>query len=168
MSLSYRKATAADAPALDALFDRSFTDTFGHLYAAEDLRSFLTGFGVDEWRAQIDDGDFAIWLAEDDRLAGYVKLGPMKLPVATDQPALLIDQFYLLAPWHGQGVAQALMDCALAEARRRGAVELYLSVFVDNHRARRFYEKYGFEAIGRYTFMVGNHADDDVIMRLML
>ena len=41
-------------------------------------------------------------------------------------------------------------------------------MYVDNHRARRFYERYGFEAVGRYTFMVGNHADEDHLMRLGL
>ena len=35
-------------------------------------------------------------------------------------------------------------------------------------RARRFYERYGFEEVGKYVFMVGNHADDDRIMRLTL
>ena len=60
------------------------------------------------------------------------------------------------------------MDWALGEASSRGALELYLTVFIDNHRARRFYDRYGFEAVGRYEFMVGNHADEDVIMRKAL
>mgnify|MGYP006146997509 CR=1 FL=1 len=33
---------------------------------------------------------------------------------------------------------------ALDTARSRGAEELYLTVYTDNHRARRFYERYGF------------------------
>ena len=48
------------------------------------------------------------------------------------------------------------------------ADELYLTVFIENHRARRFYDRYGFEAVGRYDFMVGNHADEDIIMRKRL
>jgi ribosomal protein S18 acetylase RimI-like enzyme len=60
------------------------------------------------------------------------------------------------------------MDWTVAEAERRGAKELYLTVYVENHRARRFYDRYGFEAVGRYDFMVGTHADEDVIMRKAL
>jgi len=60
------------------------------------------------------------------------------------------------------------MDWSNEEARRQGADDLYLSVFVDNHRARRFYERYGFEFVGLYAFMVGTHADEDHVMRLRL
>src|SRR4029079_16746211 len=104
----------------------------------------------------------------EDGIGGYLKLGPMKLPIETARPALLIDQLYVRSEHQGAGVAAALMDWAFAEARRRGAEELYLTVFVDNHRARRFYERYGFETVGRYDFMVGSHADEDLIMRKIL
>ena len=60
------------------------------------------------------------------------------------------------------------MNWTLAEAKRRDTEALYLTVFVDNHRAKRFYERYGFEDVGRYAFMVGNHADEDIIMRKAL
>ena len=100
---------------------------------------------------------------------GYVKLGPvLKLPIGAAAPALLLDQLYVLKDHHGSGIARALMDWAIDESRRRGAQELYLTVYVDNHRARRFYDRYGFEAVGRYDFMVGNHADEDLIMRKSL
>ena len=57
------------------------------------------------------------------------------------------------------------MQRALAAAEERGARHMQLSVYVDNHRARRFYERYGFEPVGRYDFMVGSHADDDLVLR---
>jgi len=60
------------------------------------------------------------------------------------------------------------MDWSLDQAAKRAAREMYLTVYTDNHLARRFYDRYGFEAVGRYEFMVGNHADEDIIMRKML
>ena len=74
----------------------------------------------------------------------------------------------MLKPWQGAGLAPEMMDWVLAEARRRGAAEVYLSVFTENIRAQRFYDRYGFEAVGRYDFMVGSHADEDIVMRRAL
>jgi len=74
----------------------------------------------------------------------------------------------VLKEHHGSGLAAALTDWAVDEARQQGAQELYLTVYTDNHRARRFYDRYGFQEVGRYDFMVGNHADEDIIMRKML
>ena len=169
MALTYRDGVPADAAALDALFDRSFIATFGHLYSAEDLNLFLSRFSVEDWAYELADPDLAFHVAEaEDGLAGYAKLGPVSLPVTPAGPAVELCQFYLDEPWHGTGVAQALMEWVFAEARGRGAAELYLSVFTENHRARRFYARYGFEEVGPYVFMVGNHADDDLIMRVSL
>ena len=36
---------------------------------------------------------------------------------------------------------------------------------ISENRARKFYERWGFVAEGRYAFMVGSHADEDVVMR---
>ena len=169
MNIVYRGATRADAATLDRLFDTVFCDTFAHLYSAEDLDAFLSSFGVPDWEAQLDDPAFACRIAEANGAPiGYAKLGPLKLQVEEDGPALLLDQLYILKPYHGIGIAHALMDWTLDEARRRGAERLYLTVYVDNHRAKRFYDRYGFEAVGRYDFMVGGHADEDIIMRKIL
>ena len=97
-----------------------------------------------------------------------MKLGPPSLPFTPPKDSIELRQFYILKPWHGTGLAPEMMDWVLAEAGRRGAKSVYLSVFVDNHRARRFYEKYGFEPVGRYDFMVGTHADEDIVMKRAL
>ena len=169
MTIIYRDAAPSDAATLNRIFERSFCDAFGNLYRPKDLEAFLSSFGVTEWEAQLRDGAYAFRIGEADGVpVGYVKLGPLKLPVETNRAAMLLDQFYVLKEHHGVGIAHALMDWAFDEARRRGVEELYLTVFVDNHRARRFYDRYGFEAVGRYDFMVGSHADEDIIMRKAL
>jgi ribosomal protein S18 acetylase RimI-like enzyme len=169
MNIHYRHAGPDDAAALDRLFDKVFCDTFAHLYRPEDLNIFLSSFGVEDWERQLKDPAFACRIAEEDGEAvGYLKLGPLKLPVEPKGPALLLDQLYILGGYHGIGIAHRLMDWALDETRRRRATRLYLTVFIDNHRARRFYDRYGFEAVGRYDFMVGNQADEDIIMRKVL
>jgi ribosomal protein S18 acetylase RimI-like enzyme len=167
--IAYREATADDWPTIDALFRQSFIDTFAHLYDPEDLAAFFARFTEAAWREELADPDYAFRLAEEmGTLAGFAKISSLKLPVAPERPAVELRQLYVLRQWQGAGIAQALMTWALAEARIRGAEELYLSVFVDNHRAKRFYARYGFAAVGRYDFMVGSQADEDIIMRASL
>ena len=169
MTVSYRDATPSDAEALNRIFDTVFCETFAHLYAAEDLEAFLSGFGIGDWEAQLSNPAFSCRIAEEDGdLVGYIKLGPLKLPIEADGPALLLDQLYVMKEHHGAGIAKTLMSWGLEETARRGASQIFLTVYIDNHRARRFYDRYGFEAVGRYDFMVGNHADEDIIMRKRL
>ena len=169
MTISYRNAHPADAATLDRIFNTTFCDTFAHLYRPEDLDAFLSGFGVPDWEAQLGDPAFAFRIGEvNGEPVGYVKLGPLKLPVEPNGPSLLLDQLYILKEHHGVGIAHGLMDWVLEEASRRDAKEIYLTVLVENRRARNFYDRYGFEAVGRYDFMVGNQADEDIIMRKML
>ena len=167
--MSYRDATAADLPAIDAVFRKSFCDTFAHLYDPEDLASFLGKFTHEAWEEEFNDPLYSFRVAEaDGQILGFVKVGPSTLPIDTEAPAIELRQLYILSGYHGVGIAHALMDWALEESRRRGAQEIYLTVYTDNHRAKRFYDRYGFEAVGRYHFMVGNHADEDIIMRKRL
>ena len=167
--IALRTAGAGDSAALAKLGRDTFTETFGHLYSAENLAVFLANHSEEKWRGELADPAYAVRLAEQDgRAVAYAKLGPPTLPFEVKGPCIELRQIYVLKAWHGIGVAADLMAWILGEARARGAEELYLSVFVDNHRARRFYERYGFEYVGTYHFMVGTHADDDLIMRLKL
>ena len=169
MTIRYRTAVPEDAERLVALFHECFRQTFGHLYDPQDLALFLGNHTAGHWREQLENDGFAVRLAEEgDGLVGFIKLGPLKLPVEPTGKAVELRQLYVLAPWQGSGAARELMDWLIAEASRRGADELYLSVFTQNHRARRFYARYGFEEVGAYAFMVGNQADEDVMMRLAL
>ena len=165
----YRDGRPGDGAALSDLFCEMFAATFGHLYAEADIASFLCKMDEGAFEGELADPAFAFRLAEDgDKLAGYAKIGPNALPGEHPPATLELYQLYLRSEWHGSGVAAALIEWAMAEARARGATHLSLSVYVDNHRARRFYQRYGFEEVGRYDFMVGNHADDDRVMRVAL
>ena len=169
MTVEYRNAGIEDANRLARLGASTFTHTFGHLYQPDDLALFLQNHSVAAWERELTDPAFEVRVAEaGGDMVGYAKLGPPHLPFEPRGEAAELRQLYVVEEVKGQGVAHALMDWVIDRARDRRADHLYLSVFTDNHRARRFYEKLGFEAEGTYHFMVGNHADDDIVMRLKL
>lgn len=169
MSVTYRNATSTDASALAELGTRTFIHTFGHLYQPSDLEIFLQNHSPANWEKELKDPAFEVWVAElEGKLVGYVKLGPPHLPFEPRGEAAELRQLYVVEELKGHGVANELMQWVIQRARDRGADYLYLSVFTENHRARRFYEKYDFEPEGTYAFMVGSHADEDIVMRLKL
>lgn len=164
-----RDATLTDAPLLVKIGTETFTDTFGHLYHPDDLAAFIGRFTVAAWEEELSNPRYHVVLAmAGDEAVGYAKLGPPSLPFEPTGVAIELRQFYLRKEVQGTGLAATLMEHMLAKARATGADELFLSVFVDNHRARRFYERYGFERVGTYDFMVGNHRDEDDVMRVAL
>jgi ribosomal protein S18 acetylase RimI-like enzyme len=167
--ITYRDAGPEDAAALADLHRRSFVETFGHLYRPEDLEAFLSRLSEEGFRVELVDGEHQVRFAEaDGEPVAFVKLGPITLPARPARPALEFRQLYVLRPWQGAGIAQELTDWALALARRRGAEEVYLSVWAENDRAKAFYRRYGFAYVGPYKFMVGEQADEDEIWKLDL
>ena len=159
--MTVRLATPADLPAIDRIFRTSFCATFAHLYEPADLEAFLGLLTPQAWAAELADPAFAFAVGGEPEPLGFAKLGPCKLPHVPAEGTIELRQFYLLKEAHGTGLAQALMEWVLAEAKARGAERLALSVFSENWRAQAFYKRYGFTDQGPVTFMVGSHPDED-------
>jgi ribosomal protein S18 acetylase RimI-like enzyme len=161
---------AEDGPALAALARRVFTETFGAHFPPADLAAHLErAFGPGGLLADLEDPAIRFRMAEDEGdLAGYIKLAPMTLAVDHPPGSLEVKQLYILAPWQGKGVAQALMDWAIESARAEDAPALYLSVWSKGERAIAFYRRYGFVMAGTAPFTVGGTTEEDPVMRLDL
>ena len=246
-----RRATPDDAPALSALARECFTQTFGHLYAAEDLTAFLDqAYSPAVLRVELEDPERATWLLfedapgspspEDEAGAGplaHVSSGspstinanerhdaagpdtaragngsfahvpsgspstikaderhdaadpdtaragegaqassPERSPIGyvTACPAHLphpdvapgdgeIQRLYILRGYQGGGRGTLLLRTALEWLEREGPRTLWIGVWSENYGAQRFYARHGFEIVGEYSFMVGDHADREFI-----
>ena len=166
-------AQSGDAAALSAFAEDAFVATFGHIYAPDDLATFLASWNPPaRLAAQIADPDYAIALVRTgDGICGFAKLGPIDFDLPQGHPpdnGYELHQLYLAESAKGTGIGDALMRWAIDEARARGHRILYLSVFTENPRAQAFYRRYGFVDIGRNAFRVGHHIDEDRIWRLDL
>ncbi|GAA2366793.1 ribosomal protein S18-alanine N-acetyltransferase [Nonomuraea africana] len=106
-------------------------------------------FPLDAWSEGMLRGELAdqprtrhyVVAVEDEQIIGYAGLA-----VAADQAD--VQTIAVVAERQSQGTGGALLTELLAEARRRGAVEVFLEVRADNPRARSVYERFGFEEIG--------------------
>lgn len=171
MTVALRRAVPDDAPSLALLAERTFRDTFGARNSPGNMDLHCERhFSSDIQAGEIADRNLVTTLAvEDGRFAGFtqVALARAHPAVAAGSPAEL-SRLYVVAEWHGKGVAQALMNDALASARAAGADVLWLGVWEHNPRAMAFYRKSGFEIVGSQAFMLGLERQRDLVMSVRL
>ena len=167
-----RDARPEDVDALVALSRKTFRDKFGHIYRPEDLNAYLEqAHTPDFYGAAILDPDYLVRVAaaEDGRLGAYLVCCPLELPADAPAPgAVELMRVYVDAPLQGRKLGTAFVEESFAWARECEAPEIYLSVFSENDRARRLYERFGFEKVGEFWFPVGEHRDREFLMKMSL
>lgn len=162
-----RPARNEDAGALARLAERTFRATFGGANRAEDMdahcrNSYSAARQADEI-ARID-GATLLGLAND-TLIGFIQLrwGTVPSGIAA-RAAGEIQRLYVDTPWHGQGLANALLQAGLAVLRAHHLDHVWLGVWEHNPRARAFYRKCGFVDVGEHVFQLGDDPQRDVLM----
>ncbi len=63
-----------------------------------------------------------------------------------------VEQVYVSREHRGMGVADALLDEAGRQARAGGHAKAWLAVVAGNRRARRFYERMGWDDEGPFEY----------------
>jgi ribosomal protein S18 acetylase RimI-like enzyme len=163
-----RRATSDDASMLAALAARLFAQAFRPTNDPDDIRMHLTEtFSPEKQLAEIVDPARAVWIAEDDdgRAVGYamVRVGVSGPGVVGDRPAE-VQRIYADAEWHGRGVGAALMRACIDHAVALGCDVVWLGVWERNPRAIAFYEKMGYVAVAKQTFLLGRDLQHDLVM----
>jgi ribosomal protein S18 acetylase RimI-like enzyme len=160
-----RRASGTDAEQLARLGAETFTETFGHLYPQRDLTVYLqNNHAPAHYAAWATDPTYAVFIAERRGQAiGYALAGPCQLP----HPDVTINcgelrRLYVRRSAQGLGLGRRLLDEALNWLERPGR-RLWLGVWSENHGAQRLYARYGFTAVGRYEFSVGDSRDLDFV-----
>jgi ribosomal protein S18 acetylase RimI-like enzyme len=167
MHTTIRAGAPTDAADLADLAARTFRDTFDTSAPPEDMALHLAqAYGPIQQARELADPDITTLVVDaDGQLAGYAQLkrGPAPSCVTGDAPVELW-RFYLDREWHGQGLAQMLMQRVNEEAHRAQAQTLWLGVWEHNARAQAFYRKCRFTQVGSHVFMVGTDAQTDHIL----
>ena len=165
--VTFRRAAPDDAAALSEFARRAFVETYAAHNTPEDMETYVGGaFGQARQAEELADPAIATVVGEAaGRMAGYAQLRRGSPPACVRGPEPVeIMRFYVDQPWHGQGVAQRLMQAALRTAREQGARTAWLGVWQRNPRAIAFYRKLGFEVVGTAQFLLGDDLQDDFVM----
>ena len=137
-ALKFRDASPEDAKALSGIGRDTFVETFGALYSPANLKQFLEeNFSPDIQDREIRDDAIDIRLAlAGERIVGFCKIGPVKLPVEHDaETSLELHRLYVRESTQGVGVGRILLTWAIEQARAKAMKHLYLGVWEANHKA---------------------------------
>jgi ribosomal protein S18 acetylase RimI-like enzyme len=174
-SVRLRTATIDDAALLSTLGARLFAQTFEAENTPEDMAAYLAeAFNVERQRAELADPQRWTVIAENasGNAIGYAVLirGEKGEAIVAERPVEL-RRIYVDAALHGQlaqgerrGVGHLLLDACVEQAHTWTGDVIWLAVWERNARALRFYEKHGFQRVGKKTFQLGADTQHDFVM----
>lgn len=162
---------------LDAFLDEAYSPTVlrAELNDPERATWLLFEDSVDEAGAMLSSGDHPGTHEPGDEAPtssvsqapiGYVTACPAHLPHPDVAPGDgEIQRLYILQGYQGGGRGTTLLRTALDWLEHDGPRTIWIGVWSENYGAQRFYARHGFEIVGDYSFMVGDHADHELITR---
>lgn len=169
VSIELELVPVAGAAALAKLKADTFVETFAAdndpAHVEAHLAREFTPAGVEQTLA--DERSTTWWLLDDGVPIGFLKVnrdGAQTEPDLDD--GLEVEQIYVLASRHGQGLGARLVEQAIGTARTEGFPHIWLGVWEKNVRAISVYEHLGFVLSGDHTFLFGNEEQRDILMRL--
>jgi diamine N-acetyltransferase len=165
--IELRKPLRAEIPQLADLGRRLFQQTFDGLYSEVDLNAFLDRvFHHDGIAADWDDGcEFWVAIDAEAKWVGYCKAGPVRVPIELgDVNALELRQMYVEKQHHRCRIGSRFMERFHDLCQRRKVDQAVISCWSENTQALAFYRSFGFQVIGQYDFMVGQHRDLEYIL----
>ena len=132
-----------------------------HIEALEPIEADL--FGVERWSAamfwnELANGHHYVVALDGGSVVGYAGLSVTGAEAWIQNIAVRGDRQH-------RGIGRSLLEALLVEADRRGARPVLLEVAVDNAKAQRLYDRYGFAPVGVRRGYYQPSNTDAVVMR---
>lgn len=169
--LKIRRALPEDALCLGVLGTQVFLDT----YATEGIRpaiarEVLAAFSTAACAELLEDSGLGVEVAEyEEHLVGFHQVRfRARHEVAPPGIQAELYRLYVQEPFAGCGVGTALLRSAEEMAFKQGATVLWLTPWVHNHRALRFYAARGYEDYGATLFRFEGEAHENRVVAKLL
>ncbi|PXX38741.1 GNAT family N-acetyltransferase [Undibacterium pigrum] len=167
ITVQLRPATQEDALCLSVLATQVFLDT----YATTGIRpaiakEVLHAFSVSAFASLLDQHGTFIYVAErDGHLLGFSQftLGTRQESVTATHPVEL-DRLYVQEPFTRMGLGSQLLHASETSAVQRGAEVMWLTPWVHNARALKFYSIKGYADVGSTSFLMDGEAHENRVL----
>ncbi|WP_337043002.1 GNAT family N-acetyltransferase [Emticicia sp. 17c] len=163
-----RFATLPDAPALRALAETTFRDTYTEFNTPENMEKHVAkNFSLAQIQAelQLPDNQYVL-VEQDNALIAFAKMVKNHSTQGlTEERVLEIERIYVAKAFHGQQIGRKLIDFCTNWAIEQHFEVIWLGVWENNPKAMKFYEKMGYTRFGEHTFVLGEEVQTDYLMK---
>lgn len=112
-------------------------------------QKYLESIPKGQWCGVFDNPDIHnLIMLDNDKLIGTLSYCKSRFEDYTDWGEII--SIYFLPEYMGKGYGKDLLEQAVQELKVMGFKKIFIWVLEDNHRARHFYKKCGFENSGEY------------------
>lgn len=170
--MTIRELTPSDIPELRALAIKIFRDTFTATNTPEAMDGYISAdYKVENFEREFTEvGQRYFFVCDDSGKA----IAYLRLRRNTEADHLLgtnnieLQRIYVDHAYHGQKIADKLMQLAIDIAIENKHEWIWLGVWEHNPRAQKFYIKWGFEKFSEHDFYMGEERQTDWLMKKSL
>ena len=162
------RAIPKDAKIISYLGRITFKESFGHLFGDQnDLLVYLEKtFSETKIYGSLQKEENVYWIAYwNDLPVGYAKLklhSPSKFIDSVNTCQL--QKIYVLKDYLSMKIGHQLQEILLQDAQLKGFETIWLSVWVGNDRAIKFYQRNHFQSVGNHLFSIGKENFEFLVM----
>ena len=163
-----KKAKKSDADVLALLGRQTYAESHGHFIDDKnDLLKYLDeNFSVAKTKQDLNDPKNLMYIIYvNDQPAGYLKLVlNTKHENIVSQNNCLLERIYILNEFIPLKVGQQLLTFAEEKAKGLKLDTMWLSVYIKNNRAIRFYARNEYKNIGELNFLVNGKSYNNLVL----
>ena len=166
-----KKADINDLEIIRSIAIKTFVESFADENSKENMELYIeNNLSISKLKAEFEDPDAMFFLAYFEAEAvAYLKLNLGEEQTLSFGPkSIEIERIYVLYSFQHRQIGKELLDKTIEIAKVHSKSHICLGVWEKNQKAISFYKKHGFREIGQHIFMLGNDAQNDLLMQLDL
>jgi diamine N-acetyltransferase len=166
-----RQCNINDIDKLKYISEKTFCETFSEENSQENIEEYLQkNFSYEQLETELKNEGSAFFLVEANKeIAAYMKVNFDKAQTEPGHPNTLeVQRIYVLQEYKGKQIGKKLIQQAIEVGKNNSLNYIWLGVWENNINAIKFYEKQGFIKFDTHIFALGEEAQTDNLMKIVL
>ena len=168
MNFQFRLANFEDAAAIRQLSEKTFRDTYTVYNTPENMEQHVEkNFALQQIEKELKQIDSQYIIIDlNGEIIAFSKLVKNRSTKGLEEKNVVeIERFYIDKSLQGQQLGRKLMDFCIEWSIENNFEIIWLGVWENNANAIKFYQKMGFEFLGKHSFVLGTEVQTDFTMK---